>query len=392
MVFFAHRYNRRRKPLAADYLPAVSVIVPAYNESVGIAAAVRSLVDSDYPALEVVVVDDGSTDGTADIVDALGIFNVRVVRQPNSGKATALNTGIAAAAHDVLVLVDGDTVFQPDTIRMIVQQLRDPDVGAVAGNAKVGNRRGLLGRWQHLEYVVGFNLERRMFDLLGSITTVPGAVGAFRRQALERVGGVSVDTLAEDTDLTMAILRNGYRVVYEPRAVAWTEAPASFNDLWRQRYRWCYGTMQSIWKHKHAVAEPGPARRLGWIGLPTMLAFRVMFPLVAPALDLFAIFGILFIDPAFIGSVWAVYLALQLATAAYALRLDGESVRPLWALPLQQFAYRQIMYLVVIQSVISAASGVRLRWHKLHRTGDLTSAMMPSQATPEEDESVPVGA
>jgi poly-beta-1,6 N-acetyl-D-glucosamine synthase len=379
MAFFAHRYQRVRKPTDTSYVPPVSVIVPAYNEAVGIESTIRSLVASDYPSLEVVVIDDGSTDGTADIVEALQLPGVRIVRQPNGGKATALNTGIAAASYDVLVLVDGDTVFQPDTVRMIVQQMRDPAVGAVAGNAKVGNRNGLLGRWQHLEYVVGFNLERRMFDLFGSITTVPGAVGAFRRQALEQVGGVSVDTLAEDTDLTMAILRAGFRVVYEPRAVAWTEAPATFNDLWRQRYRWCYGTIQSVWKHRHAVVEAGPGRRLGWIGLPTMLAFRVVFPLVAPALDLFAIFGVLFIDPVAIGTVWVAYTALTVGTAAYALRLDGESVKPLWALPLQQFFYRQIMYLVVIQSVISAVSGVRLRWHKLHRTGDMTAATIPVQ-------------
>ena len=379
MTLFAYRYQRRRKPSGTDYTPPVSVIVPAYNESVGIASTVRSLVASDYPDLEVVVVDDGSTDDTADIVAALDLPNVRLVRQANAGKAAALNTGVAAASHDVLVLVDGDTLFQTDTVRMIVQQMRDPAVGAVAGNAKVGNRRGMLGRWQHLEYVVGFNLERRMFDLLGCITTVPGAVGAVRRAALERVGGVSSDTLAEDTDMTMGMLRAGYRVVYEPRAVAWTEAPASVNDLWRQRYRWCYGTIQSVWKHRHAVIEPGPARRLGWIGIPTMLAFRVTFPLVAPALDLFAIFGVLFIDPVFIGCVWGVYTALTILTAAYALRLDGESLKPLWALPLQQFFYRQIMYLVVIQSVISAASGVRLRWHKLHRTGDVTVATIPPQ-------------
>jgi cellulose synthase/poly-beta-1,6-N-acetylglucosamine synthase-like glycosyltransferase len=343
-----------------------------------------------------VVVDDGSTDGTGDLVEELGLPNVRVVRQANAGKAAALNTGIAAARHDVLVLVDGDTVFQSDTVRMIVQQLRDPEVGAVAGNAKVGNRGGLLGRWQHLEYVIGFNLERRMFDLVGSITTVPGAVGAFRRRALTAVGGVSTDTLAEDTDLTMAMLRAGYRVVYEPRAVAWTEAPATFNDLWRQRYRWCYGTMQSIWKHRHAVVERGPGRRLGWIGIPTMLAFRVTFPLIAPALDLFAVFGVLFIDPVAIGIVWAVFIGLNMMTAAYALRLDGESLKPLWALPLQQFVYRQIMYLVVIQSVISAVSGVRLRWHKLHRTGDVAASFpvleQPVPEQPGRDQAEPTAA
>jgi poly-beta-1,6 N-acetyl-D-glucosamine synthase len=388
MVVFAWRYQRTRRPGAADYEPPVSIVVPAYNEAVGIEAAIRSLVASDYPSLEVVVVDDGSTDATGDIVEALGLPQVRVVRQANAGKAAALNTGVAAARHDVLVLVDGDTVFQPDTVRMIVQQLRDPSIGAVAGNTKVGNRRGLIGRWQHLEYVVGFNLERRMQDMVGAMTTVPGAVGAFRRQALAQVGGVSTDTLAEDTDLTMAILRAGYRVVYEPRAVAWTEAPATFGDLWRQRYRWSYGTMQSIWKHRRAVVERGPGRRLGWIGIPTMFAFRVTFPLVAPALDLFALFGVLFIDPVAIGIVWTVFIALQVATAAYALRLDRESLKPLWALPLQQFAYRQIMYLVVIQSVISAASGVRLRWHKLHRTGEVAAAY-PVPEQPADGEQQP---
>jgi poly-beta-1,6 N-acetyl-D-glucosamine synthase len=382
-----HRRRHRRRSVAAPP-PAVSVVVPAYNEAVGIAASVRSLAASDYPDFEIVVVDDGSTDGTADIVAALGLPRVRVVRQDNAGKAAALNTGIAAARNDVLVLVDGDTVFQRDTIAQIVRPLADPGVGAVAGNTKVGNRRGLLGRWQHLEYVVAFNLDRRMFDVFGCITTVPGAVGAFRRQVLDEVGYVSLDTLAEDTDLTMAVLRRGYRVVFEPKAVAWTEAPQTLGDLWRQRYRWCYGTIQAIWKHRGSVREYGPARRLGWIGLPSLLAFQVVFPLLSPGLDLFALFGLLFLDPARIALAWTGFLVLQLLTAAYALRLDRESLRPLWALPLQQFVYRQLMYLVVIQSVISAASGARLRWHKLHRTGEVDLPTIPRQP----GEAVPVAA
>jgi poly-beta-1,6 N-acetyl-D-glucosamine synthase len=381
MLLLARRHARRGRSTSydEDTLPSVTVVVPAYNEAVGIAASVRSLAASDYPDLEIVVVDDGSTDGTGDIVESLLLPNVRVVRQTNSGKATALNAGIAAARHDVLVLVDGDTVFQPDTVRMIVRPLRDRRVGAVAGNTKVGNRRGLLGRWQHLEYVVAFNLDRRMFDVFGCITTVPGAVGAFRRDVLAQVGGVSVDTLAEDTDLTMAVLRAGYQVVYEPRAVAWTEAPQSLGDLWRQRYRWCYGTMQAIWKHRRSLVERGPARRLGWVGLPSLLAFQVAFPLLSPALDLFALFGVLFLDPTKILVAWSAFLGLQMFCAVYALRLDRESLRPLWALPLQQFVYRQLMYLVVIQSVISAFSGVRLHWHKLHRSGDVVAAAIPSQ-------------
>ena len=353
------------------FLPPVSIIVPAYNEAVGIAAAVRSLAAADYPNLEVIVVDDGSEDGTAEIVDALQLPRVQVVRQVNQGKAVALNTGIAHASADILVMVDGDTVFQTDTVRWLVQPFQDGRVGAVSGNTKVGNRKGLLGRWQHLEYVVGFNLDRRMYDLLMCMPTVPGAIGAFRREALAAVGGVSTDTLAEDTDLTMAVNRAGYRVVYEQRALAWTEAPSSLSALWRQRYRWCYGTLQSVWKHRAAVREHGPGRRLGRVGLPYLLAFQVCLPLLAPVIDVFAVYGLVFLNPWRVLGYWVGFLLLQVVTAAYALRLDKERLAPLWSLPLQQFVYRQLMYLVVIHSLVSAASGARLRWHKLERTGDI---------------------
>jgi cellulose synthase/poly-beta-1,6-N-acetylglucosamine synthase-like glycosyltransferase len=269
-------------------------------------------------------------------------------------------------------MVDGDTVFQRDTIRNLVQPLSDPRVGAVSGNTKVGNRRGLLGRWQHLEYVVGFNLDRRMYDLLRCMPTVPGAIGAFRRAALNAVGGVSTDTLAEDTDLTMAVSRAGWRIVYEERAIAWTEAPATLTALWRQRYRWCYGTLQSVWKHRGAVRQGGDGRWLGLVGLPYLMAFQVLLPLLAPIIDIYALYGLLFLDARKVVVYWFAFLALQVVAAAYALHLDRESLRPLWTLPLQQFVYRQLMYLVVIQSVVSALGGVHLPWHKLERTGEVT--------------------
>jgi cellulose synthase/poly-beta-1,6-N-acetylglucosamine synthase-like glycosyltransferase/peptidoglycan/xylan/chitin deacetylase (PgdA/CDA1 family) len=361
-----------RRVAGEPWLPPVSVLVPAYNEAVGIERAVRSLVASDYPDLEVVVIDDGSTDGTGDVVERLGLPGVRLVRQANGGKASALRAGTSAASHDVLVMLDGDTVFEADTIRLLVQPLRDPSVGAVSGNTKVGNRRGLLGRWQHLEYVSGFNLDRRLQDLLGCITTVPGAAGAFRRQALEAAGGLSSETLAEDTDITMGVLRAGYRVVHEERARAWTEAPSSVNDLWRQRYRWSYGTMQSIWKHRSAVLDQNASgRRLGLIGIPYMVLFQVMLPLLAPAIDLLALYGLIAGDAGAVVTVWLAFAAVQLGVTAYALHLDGESMRPLWSMPLQQVFYRQLIYLVVIQSIASAVGGVRLPWHKLHRSGEV---------------------
>jgi cellulose synthase/poly-beta-1,6-N-acetylglucosamine synthase-like glycosyltransferase/peptidoglycan/xylan/chitin deacetylase (PgdA/CDA1 family) len=357
--------------------PPVSIIVPAYNEEAGIAATVRSLVDTTYPGqLEVIVVDDGSTDQTAWTVHALDLPEVRLISQDNGGKPAALNTGVAHAAHDVLVLVDGDTVFQPDTLGRLVAALADPAVGAVSGNTKVANRSGLLGRWQHVEYVIGFNLDRRMFDVLECMPTVPGAIGAFRRTALASVGGVSRDTLAEDTDLTMAICRAGWRVVYEETAVAWTEAPASLRQLWRQRYRWCYGTLQAMWKHKRSLVERG---KFGRRCLTYLAVFQVLLPLFAPAVDVFALYGLVFLDPVYVAGSWLIFMLAQTAAGAYALRLDGERLRALWSLPLQQIVYRQLMYLVVIQSLVTAVLGARLRWHVIRRTGTF-SAPAPTTA------------
>jgi cellulose synthase/poly-beta-1,6-N-acetylglucosamine synthase-like glycosyltransferase len=347
----------------------VSVIVPAYNEAANIAATVRSLVASDYPHVEVIVVDDGSTDGTADIVTRLRLPGVYVVRQDNAGKPAALNNGIRHAHGDLLVLVDGDTVFEPDAIGRLVQPLRDPDVGAVSGNTKVANRNGLLGRWQHLEYVIGFNLDRRMFDVGRCMPTVPGAIGAFRRAAVLDVGGVSEQTLAEDTDFTMAVIRAGWRVVYAADAVAWTEAPASVRHLWRQRYRWCYGTMQAMWKHRRALVEQGAAGRLGRRGLGYLLLFQVLLPLSAPMVDVYGLYGLFFLPLGTVAVVWSGFVAVQLLTAGLALRLDRESYGPLWSLPLQQVVYRQLMYLVVFQSTVMALLGGRLRWHRMVRTG-----------------------
>jgi cellulose synthase/poly-beta-1,6-N-acetylglucosamine synthase-like glycosyltransferase/peptidoglycan/xylan/chitin deacetylase (PgdA/CDA1 family) len=358
--------------------PPVSVIVPAYNEEVGIAATVRSLLDTDYPApVEVIVVDDGSSDRTADIVAALNLGWVRLIRKPNGGKPSALNAGIAQARAEVVVLVDGDTVFQRDTLRhLIAPLLADPAIGAVSGNTKVANRGGVLGRWQHIEYVIGFNLDRRMFDVLECMPTIPGAIGAFRRRALASVGGVSDDTLAEDTDLTMAICQAGWRVVYEEKALAWTEAPASLRQLWRQRYRWCYGTLQAMWKHKRSLVRRGLPGRFGRRCLTYLTVFQVALPVFAPAVDLFTLYGLIFMNPVQLALSWLLFTVVQVAAGAYALRLDGEPVRPLWVLPLQQVVYRQLMYLVVIQSLVTAVLGARLRWQTIRRTGTFATQMV----------------
>jgi cellulose synthase/poly-beta-1,6-N-acetylglucosamine synthase-like glycosyltransferase/peptidoglycan/xylan/chitin deacetylase (PgdA/CDA1 family) len=375
LLAFARRHARlvRRRLGRGPFAPSVSIIVPAFDEAVGIEGTVRSLAASSYPDFEVIVVDDGSVDGTADVVERLALPGVTVIRQPNAGKPAALNRGLEAARHDVIVMVDADTVFEPETLGRLVEPLADSDVGAVSGNTKVGNRRRVLGRWQHIEYVMGFNLDRRLYDVLQCMPTVPGAAGAFRRRALDDIGGISGATLAEDTDTTLAIGRAGWRVVYAEEARAWTEAPSSIRQLWRQRFRWCYGTMQAAWKHRAALWRPGE-ERIGRRGLPYLVLFQIVLPLLAPLIDVFSLYGIVFLDSREVLGFWLTFNALQLGLGWYAFRLDRESPRALWAMPLQQFVYRQLMYLVVIESLLSALNGTRMHWRPIPRSGEVEVA------------------
>jgi cellulose synthase/poly-beta-1,6-N-acetylglucosamine synthase-like glycosyltransferase/peptidoglycan/xylan/chitin deacetylase (PgdA/CDA1 family) len=378
MLVLARRHHRQRNRRRFNWGPPVtrpvSVIVPAYNEKECIANTLESLARSTHP-IEVVVVDDGSTDGTSGIAraaaDRLGMRNVRIVRQENAGKPAALNNGVRSARHDIVVMMDGDTVFEPDTVRQLVQPFADPRVGAVAGNAKVGNRDTLIGAWQHIEYVMGFNLDRRMYDLLRCMPTIPGAIGAFRREAVLEVGGMSEDTLAEDTDITIALHRAGWQVVYQEHARAWTEAPGSLKQLWSQRYRWSYGTMQALWKHRKSLTDRGPSGRFGRVGMPLVVLFQVVTPVFAPLIDVFTVYSMVFVDFRAALLAWLAVLGVQLLCAAHAFRLDREKYRHLLMMPLQQLAYRQMMYLVLIHSCVTALTGGRLRWQKLKRTGEV---------------------
>ncbi|MFF9622163.1 bifunctional polysaccharide deacetylase/glycosyltransferase family 2 protein [Streptomyces griseosporeus] len=374
MLLLARRHHRQRNRRRFSWGPPVtrpvSVIVPAYNEKECIANTLASLARSTHP-IEIIVVDDGSTDGTAAIAESLGMPNVRVIRQRNAGKPAALNNGVRNASYDIVVMMDGDTVFEPDTVRQLVQPFADPSVGAVAGNAKVGNRTTVIGAWQHIEYVMGFNLDRRMYDLLRCMPTIPGAIGAFRREVVLAVGGMSEDTLAEDTDITIALHRAGWRVVYQEHARAWTEAPGSLKQLWSQRYRWSYGTMQALWKHRRSLTDRGPSGRFGRVGLPLVVLFQIVTPVFAPLIDVFTAYSMIFIDFRAALLAWLAVLGVQLLCAAYAFRLDREKYRYLLMMPLQQLAYRQMMYLVLIHSCITALTGGRLRWQKLKRTGEV---------------------
>jgi cellulose synthase/poly-beta-1,6-N-acetylglucosamine synthase-like glycosyltransferase/peptidoglycan/xylan/chitin deacetylase (PgdA/CDA1 family) len=385
MLFYARRHARQRRHPRFEWGPPVnepvSVIVPAYNESANIEVALRSILANDHP-LEIVVVDDGSTDGTADLVEALDLPGVRLIRQANQGKAAALNTGIAHASHDLLIMVDGDTLLEPETVRRLVQPFADPRIGAVSGNVKIANRDTFLTRLQHIEYVIGFTVDRRMHDLTGSICTIPGAAGAFRRAAIADAGGVSDLTLAEDTDLTIGIGRAGWRMVYVDDAIAWTEAPTALKQLWQQRFRWTYGTLQSAWRHRRAIIQRGPAGRLGRLGLLHIIAFQIVLPMTAPLIDVFFLYGLFFLNPGTTLLLWLSIMLVQSAGAAYAFHLDREDKGALWLIPMQQLVYRQLMYVVLAQSLAAALSGIMVRWQRMHRNGAL-EAKVRANARPD---------
>ncbi len=371
----------------------VSVIIPAFNEAKVIETSVRRVLASQQVGLEVIVVDDGSTDATSRIV-ADSFANeprVRLLTLANDGKAAALNRALEIAHAPIIVALDADTQFEPLTIARLARWFADPGIGAVAGNAMVGNRVNLVTRWQAVEYVTAQNLERRALARFGAITVVPGAVGAWRRSALDAVGGYPLDTLAEDQDLTIAVQRAGWRIAYDTQAVAWTEAPESFRALSKQRFRWAYGTLQCLWKHRSIWRERKPAG-LAWVGLPQAWLFQIGFALVSPIIDLALVVSAL--DTALrvhqhgwaqtqsdvlrMALYWIAFTAIDVACGAVAYRLEPRETRyPAFLLVAQRFIYRQIMYSVVIRAVATAILGPWVGWGKLERSGRVQSADHP---------------
>lgn len=379
LALLEHRRARRQR-FRAGYLPRVAVLVPAYNEEKVVVQTVQSLLASDYRgSLEIVVVDDGSKDQTHRITQEAfdGRSRIRALTKENGGKALALNYGIAQTQAEVLVAMDADTVFKPDTIRLLVRHFGDPRVGAVAGNAKVGNRVNLMTRWQALEYITCQNLDRRAFALVNAITVVPGAVGAWRREAVVQAGGFTHATLAEDADLTMAILRLGYAVRNEAEAVALTEAPDTARGFMKQRHRWMFGTLQAAFRHRGALLELHP---LGFIAMPNVLIFGVLFPLISPVMDLMLVLALgswawdhwyRGVDATISWHVLGWYLAfvgIDHAAAWLAFGLEpGEDRRLMRWLFLQRFLYRQLMYVVAIRSFLAVLRGQAVGWGKLER-------------------------
>jgi cellulose synthase/poly-beta-1,6-N-acetylglucosamine synthase-like glycosyltransferase/peptidoglycan/xylan/chitin deacetylase (PgdA/CDA1 family)/spore germination protein YaaH len=379
------KFRSRRKPTPEpSWQPSVAVVIPAYNEEKVVLQTVRSLLACQHPeAFTIIVVDDGSTDDTRKVL--LEAFAdeplVTIESIPNSGKPAALNHGIGLTKADIVVTLDADTVFARDTIIRLAAWFADPRVGAVAGNAKVGNRVNFLTRCQALEYITSQNLDRRALTILGSVTVVPGAVGAWRREVLERAGGFSGETLAEDADLTIRVQRMGYSVAYDDRAIGLTEAPDTWRGFLRQRFRWMFGTLQVAWKHKDALLRPKYGF-LGVIGLPNIWIYQIIFQLISPVMDLWLAYTcltswLLYLwhpnawEPDALLRVvyyYALFMAADILAGVVAFVLErGEDKRLLVFLVWQRFFYRQLMYLVALRTLVASLRGREMGWSKLER-------------------------
>lgn len=380
---WARSRRRERQHTGEAFEPFVSVIVPAYNEERVIEGTIRSLLNSDYEAFEIIVVDDGSRDRTSEVVREHFADEplIRLFTVPNAGKATALNFGLRYAQGDIIVALDADTQFPAQTIRALARRFVDPKIGAIAGNAKVGNRINIVTRWQALEYVTSQNMDRRAFASLNCITVVPGAVGAWRRELIDECGGFSSDTLAEDQDLTLRIRKLGYKIGYEEAAIGWTEAPDKLRMLARQRFRWGYGTLQCMWMHRGALFRPKYGA-LGFVAMPNVWIFQILFPLISPIMDLMLAYtlissgldrlqqpvGYSFTNLRQVLFYYALFLAVDWCAAGFAFALERkERWRLLWWLFLQRFCYRQVMYYVMVKSVATAIHGAAVNWGKLER-------------------------
>ena len=364
VVWLAYRFRSGPK---AHFAQPISVVMAAYNEGKVIAETLRALLETDYEGqIEVVVVNDGSGDETA--------AEIGRVAQENRGKARALQRALAAVRHKIVVFVDADTHFRRNTLSLLLAPFADEQIDAVSGHAKVGNLRTFIARCQALEYTCGFNLDRRAYNRWDCITVVPGAVSAIRREAIDDAGGLSLQTLAEDTDLTLSLHKRRRRIVYVPEAIGWTEAPESFRTLARQRFRWAYGTLQCLWKHRDLVFNWN-YRALGWFSLPSIWFFQIMLVAITPMVDLFLLASLPF-------GVWRAvmpfvitFLAMDVILATLACILEREPITSAWRILPMRLIYRPMLSYCIWKAIFRALKGAWVSWGKLERT-----ASVPVQA------------
>jgi cellulose synthase/poly-beta-1,6-N-acetylglucosamine synthase-like glycosyltransferase/peptidoglycan/xylan/chitin deacetylase (PgdA/CDA1 family)/spore germination protein YaaH len=398
------RLRKPHRPASPGYNPRVAVLIPAYNEETVIVRTIRSVLNSDYKNLHVIVIDDGSLDRTFDVAreayaQEIAAGRVQVLTKPNGGKAAALNYALERMDEQIYVGIDADTVIAADAISKLIPHFEDPRIGAMAGNAKVGNRVNLWTRWQALEYITSQNFERRALDLFHVVTVVPGAIGAWRTAPVKAAGGYPLNTVAEDADLTMNLLEQGLKVDYEDRSLAFTEAPIDMLGLMRQRFRWSFGTLQAVWKHRAAFIRN---KAMGLFALPNILIFQMFLPLVSPFIDLLFAAGVVnyFIDRHYhpeaasaasfekLLAYFLAFLLIDFVTSSVAFSLERRHPANkgdrwlLFHIWLQRFAYRQVFSIVLFKTLKRAIDGKPFNWDKIKRTAKMSKATEALTETP----------
>jgi cellulose synthase/poly-beta-1,6-N-acetylglucosamine synthase-like glycosyltransferase len=370
LAFYHRQITEERTGPRPTRFPSICVIVPAHNEEKTIETTVTTLLEQNYPNKEIMVVNDGSTDGTAGIVAPYAASGqVTLLNRPASGgKAVALNTGIAATNAEIIVVVDADSALQRDALMRIAAHFEDDQVQAVSGNVKVGNKVNLLANLQSLEYLRGINLRRRAFDILDSELVVPGAVGAFRRTTYQEVGTLDTSTVVEDMDQTVKMVKAAKDIRYDPFVVAYTEVPETLIGLARQRRRWYGGTLQVFLKHRHKWWKFGP---LSVIGFPYLILTMFFVPVIE-LLTLTLLFVYLY-QQLYFGVMLAAIsiLSIELVLSSAAVYLDRDDWRLVPYTPIYAFVYRYILDVIRLKAYLDVYLG-RMSWTRVKRHGDLS--------------------
>jgi peptidoglycan-N-acetylglucosamine deacetylase len=370
MLFAGKNYFSKSKKLIESSTQYVSILIPAYNEEVNIIRTIDSVLNSTFTNYEIIIIDDGSTDGTLEKIKSKYEHHnlITILHKINGGKASALNRGLQVAKHEIIICLDADSQLKEDAIAHLMQSFYDEKIGAVAGNVVVGNEINMLTRWQNIEYITSQNFDRRAFDELNCITVVPGAIGAFRKKAIAQAGFYTSDTLAEDCDLSIRILKEGYKIVNNSKAISYTEAPETFKMFLKQRFRWNFGIMQAFWKNKKILFNKKYGS-LGMIAMPNILIFQILLPILAPFADLVLLWAIFNGNSVTVIQSYLLFTLVDLVSAIIAFSFQKENLLKLiWIIP-QRLIYRQLMYYILFKSVHHALKGEIQGWGKLERTG-----------------------
>jgi poly-beta-1,6 N-acetyl-D-glucosamine synthase len=359
-------YNLKGKIGSVDSFPLISLIVPAFNEEITIKKSVQSLIELDYPNYEIIVVDDGSTDNTFKIANEFEASNIKVIHQHNQGKANALNNGIRNSKGEIIVTVDADTKLKQDSLKKLSTRfVKNKQIGAVAGNVKVIPEKSVINIIQGTEYAVGINLVRKAQSMLGCVMIVPGPIAALKREAIEKVELFSSDTFAEDFDITMKILKQGYKVEYEDKAISYTDAPKNLEDFMKQRRRWYRGMIQVLDKHRNLYFSIKHGF-FGIFGVPN-LWFDAISPFFNTALILLTLVSVFLGDTSMSLLGITIYFVIQFAIGIFAVSLDSQpKLRDFLGIPLLLF-YNVFLDGIRLMSFTEETINVFMKWEKPKR-------------------------